>query len=149
MLTVKAITAKTIQTVQEHKYSFPGSDKAIPANFASSKFSLHSSTNLSTSLFLHLQISQSKYSPTLHDLSHSHSQLLGYLSSFQRCLLLQKLLSNLHLHLHVSCSFMCLVSLVLDIRLIKSTFKFFTASGTHIFACGSLIFYNYDYIYLF
>ena len=40
-------------------------------------------------------------------------------------LLLQTLASNLHLHLHVSCHFMCLVSLVLDIRLNTLTFKFF------------------------
>ena len=107
-----------------------------------------------------LQFSQSKYSPTSHDLSHSHSQLLGFqinplshtplsisslnshphLSSFQRCSLLQTLPSSLHLHLHVSCQSMCLLSLVLDIRLNTLTFKFFATSGTHIFACGSLIF---------
>ena len=68
---------------------------------------------------------------SLHSLQH--------LSSFQRCLLLKTLASNLHLHLHVSCHFMCLVSLVLDIRLNTLTSKFFTTSGTHIFAYGSLI----------
>ena len=61
------------------------------------------------------------------DLSHSHSQLLGFqisplshtplsinslhshlhLSSFQRCLLLQRLASGLHLHLQVSLCEMC------------------------------------------
>ena len=41
--------------------------------------------------------------------------------------------------LQVSCHFMCLVSLVLDIRLNTLTFKSFTVSGTQIFAYGSLI----------
>ena len=35
---------------------------------------------------------------------------------------------------------MCIVSLVLDIRLNTLTFRFLIASGTHIFAYGSLIF---------
>ena len=48
--------------------------------------------------------------------------------------MLQTLASSLHLHLHVF-----LVSLVFDIRLNILTFKFFTTSGTHIFAYGSLI----------
>ena len=42
-----------------------------------SVFSLHSSTNLSINVFLNLQFSKFKYSPTSHDLSHSYSQLLG------------------------------------------------------------------------
>ena len=66
---------------------------------------------------------------------HSHQ----HLSSFQRCLLSQTFASNLHLHLHVPCHFMCLVSLFLDIRLNTLTFKFFPTSGTHIFVYGSLI----------
>ena len=97
--------------------------------------------------------------PALHDLSYSHSQLIGFqinflshtslsinslhshlpLSSFQRCFLLQTLASNPHLHLHVSCHYICLVSLVLDITLNTLTFKFFTTSGTHNFAYGLLI----------
>ena len=78
---------------------------------------------------VHLQFS---YSPTSHDLLHSHSQLLGFqidlllhtplsinslhshlhLSSFQRYLLLKMLASNLHLYLHVSCCFIvpCFIS---------------------------------------
>ena len=92
---------------------------------SSSLFLSHSSTNLSTNLFLHLQFSQSKYSPISHDLSHSHSQLLGFqinplshiplsinslhshlhLFLFHFCLLLQTIASNLHSHLHVSCHF--------------------------------------------
>ena len=40
--------------------------------------------------------------------------------------------SNLHLHLHVSCHSIYLVSLVLEIRLNTLTFKFFITSGTQI-----------------
>ena len=104
------------------------------AIFTSSIFSVHSSASLSTNFFLHLQVLYSRYCPTSHDLSHSHSQLLGFkinplsniplsinslhshlhLSPFLRCLLSQTLTSSLHLHLHVPCYFLCLVSLVLD-----------------------------------
>ena len=126
----------------------------ILIKLVSSIFSLHSSINLSTNLFLHLQFSYSKYSPKSHNLSHSHLQLLGlqiypllhiplsinslhshwHLSLFQRCLLLQTLASNLNLHLYVSCYFICLVSLVLDIKLNTLIFKSFITLGTHIFA---------------
>ena len=47
-------------------------------------------------------------------ISSLHSHL--HLSSFQCCLLLQTLASNLHLHLQVSWNFMHLVSLVLEIK---------------------------------
>ena len=114
------------------------------AIFTSLTVSVHSSTNLSVNCFLHLQFLLSRYSPTSHNLSHSHSKLLGlqiyplshtplsinslhshrHLSSFQRCLLLQTLESSLHLHLHFSCYFMCLVSLVLGIRLDSLTLNF-------------------------
>ena len=40
---------------------------------------------------------------------------------------------------YIKIRIMCLVSLVLDIRLNTLTFKSFIASGTHIFAYGSLI----------
>ena len=66
---------------------------------------------------------------------HSHR----HLSLFHRSLLLQTLASNLHLHLHVSCHFICLVSLVLDIKLNTLTFTSFITSGTHIFDNGLLI----------
>ena len=66
---------------------------------------------------------------------HSHQ----HLSSFQPCLLLETLAPNQHLHFHVSCHFMCLVSLVFEIRLNTLTFRLFIISGTHIFAYGSLI----------
>ena len=85
------------------------------------------------------------------DLSHSYSHLLGFqinplshtllsinslhshlhLSSFQCCLLLQTLASSLYLYLHVSCRFICLASLILDIRLKTLIFKCLIASGTH------------------
>ena len=50
----------------------------LPAIFTSSIFSVHSSTNLSTNLFRRFQFLESRYSPTSHDLSHSHSHLLGF-----------------------------------------------------------------------
>ena len=142
MLIAKAITAKMTQIVQEHTQTFScpaecSSVEVIFAIFTSSIFSVHSASNLSTNIFLHLQFSQFKYSSTSHDLSHSHSRLLGFqttplsliplsinslhshlnISLFQRCLLLQTPASNLHFHLHFSCHFMCLVSLVLDINI--------------------------------
>ena len=43
------------------------------------------------------------------------------------------------MYLQVSCHFMSLVSLVLDIRLNTVTFKSFTVSGTEIFVYESLI----------
>ena len=62
-----------------------------------------------------------------------------HLSPFQRGLLLQTPASYLHLHLHVSCHSMCLVSLVLDIRLNTLTFKFLATLGTRSFSYGLLI----------
>ena len=153
MLIAKAITAKTTNIVQKQMHKFSclakcNSVEIIFAIFTSSIFSVHSSaelrsTNSSTNSFLHLQFSQSNYSPISHDFSHLHSQLLGFqivyfshihlsinylhshlsLSLFQRCLLLQTLASNLYLHLHVSCHSMCLVSLVLDIKNLWSYFN--------------------------
>ena len=109
--------------------------------------------------FLHLLFLYSKYSPTSHDLSHSHSQLPGFqayplshkplsinylhshlhLSLFQCCLLLQTITSNLHWHLQVSRHSICLASWVLDIRLNTLTLKVYTTSGTEMFEYGSLI----------
>ena len=43
------------------------------------------------------------------------------------------------MHLQVSRDFMCLVSLVVDMRLNTLTFKSFTVSGTQIFASGLLL----------
>ena len=62
-----------------------------------------------------------------------------HLSLLHCCLLVQILSSNLHSHLHVSCHSMCLVLLVLEIRSNTLMFKFFTTSGTQIFAYGWLI----------
>ena len=61
------------------------------------------------------------------------------LSLFQRCLLLKTLGSSLHLHLHVSCHSVRLVSLVLDTWLNILTFMFLTTPGTYNFVYGSLI----------
>ena len=136
-----------------HLLLFSFSARVVLASFTSSTVSVYSLINGATNFFPHLQFQLSKYSPTLHALSHSHSQLPGfqknplshiplsinslhsnlYLSLFQRCLLLKTLAPNLHSHLHVSCHSMCLVSLVIDIRLNTLTFKFFTTSGTQIF----------------
>ena len=94
-----------------------------------------------------------------HDLSHSHSQLLGFqinplshvplpinslhshlhLSSFHHCLLLQALALNPHMHLQVSCHIIYLISLILDIKLNTLTFMFLTTSGTSNLGYGSLI----------
>ena len=151
MLTVTIIENKTVYSVHVLHLFLCLFSLAI---FISSNFPVHATISLSTNfLFLFfIQFSQSKYSPTSHDLSYSHSQLLGlqinplshtplsinslhshlHLSSFQHCLLLQTLASNLHSHLHVSCHSLCLVSLVLYITLNTLTFKFFAISGTHI-----------------
>ena len=149
----------TIYTLKElYLFSFSFSGVILP-NFTSSIVSAHLLIKLSNNFFVYLQFSQSKYSPILQVLSHLHSQLLGfqinplshiplsinYLHShlhlflFQRCLLLQTIPSNLHLHLHFSCHSINLVSVVLDIRLNTLIFKIFTISGTQIFEYGSLI----------
>ena len=120
MLIGRIIENNTMQNGEElHLCIF--SVKVVSAIFNSSTFSVHSSINLSTNCFLHLQFFQSKHSPTSHNLSHFHSQLRGFqidpsshtplsiyslhsiqhLSSLQRCLLLPALASNLHLHLHI------------------------------------------------
>ena len=92
--------------------------RVVLTNFTSSTVSVHSSINRATNFFLHLKFLKSKYSLKLQALSHGYSQLLGfqafplshiplsinslhshrYLSLFQRCLLLQTIASNLHLH---------------------------------------------------
>ena len=94
-----------------------------------------------------------------HDLSQSHSQILGFqinpfshlpllfnsldshlhLPLFQHCLSLQTFASNLYLHLQVSCHSINLVSLLLDIRLNTLIFIFLTTSGTRNFPYGVLI----------
>ena len=148
----------------QHKKQWLNESEFVASDFVACSIKLCNivcpTLNLSTTFLLHLEFSQSKYYPTAHDLSHLHSQLLRfqtdplshtplsitffhshlYLSSFQRCLLLQTLASNLHLHLHISCHSMRLVSLVLDIRLNILTSKFLTTSETHSFAYGLLIF---------
>ena len=56
---------------------------------------------------------------------------------FIRCLLLQTLPSNIHLHLHISCHSMCLFHQFLTLNTLS--FKFLTTSGTHNFTYGLLI----------
>ena len=87
------------------------------------------------SQLLRFQINPSSRSPLSINSLHS----LLNLSLFQNCLLLQTLVSNLHLHLQVLWHSICFVSLVLEIRLNTLTFIFLTTSGTHSFAYGSLI----------
>ena len=119
MLIVKIIENNTMYSVQElhlclfsfsveHNSIGCSSAEVVLASFACSTFSVHFSISLLTNFFPHLKFSWSKYSPTSRDLSHSHSQLLGFqiyplshtplsinylhshqhLSSFQRFLLL-------------------------------------------------------------
>ena len=144
MLTVKNIKNNAIYSVRDlHVCLFSFSAEVIWACFNFSTVSVHSSTNSSTNFFLHLQFSYSKYSPTSHDLSHSHSQLLGFqinplshtplsinslhshlhLSLFHLCLLLQTPASSLHLHFQVSFHFIYLVSLILEITGLKIWWK--------------------------
>ena len=134
MLIIKIIENKKMYNMQELCLDFV---ELILTKLVSSTISLHSSTNLSTCLFYTCNFYYPNTQQTSHDLSQSHSQLLGFqiyllshkplsinflhshqhLSPFQGCLLLEALASNLYLHLHVSFHFMCLVLLVLDIRL--------------------------------
>ena len=64
-------------------------------------------------------------------INYLHSHL--HLSLFQRFLLLKTRASSLNLHLKISYYFMCLVSLVLDIRLNTLIFMFLTTSVRHNF----------------
>ena len=92
-------------------------------NLVSSIFTILSSTSGSTNFFYTYNLKNLKYLATPQDLSLSHSQLLGFqinplshtplsinslhshlhLSLSHRCLLLKIILSNLHMHLQVSC----------------------------------------------
>ena len=132
----------------------------ISSSLVSSIFSVHSSANLLTNLFLHLQFLQSNYSLKSQDLQHSHSLLLGFKINPLSHTFLS--INSLHLHPHLSsiiptlfivanttvksiftltglCHSMRLVSLVPDTRLNILTFRFFTTSGTHNFVYGLLI----------
>ena len=76
--------------------------------FTSLAVSIHSSASLSANFSLQLQFLESKYCPTSHDLSHLHSQLLG----FQIYLLSHTPLSinSLHWHQHLSSIQRCFLS---------------------------------------
>ena len=88
-------------------------------------FSLHFLADLLINSFRHLQFLLSKYCLMSHDLSHSHSHILGFQISSLSHLPLS--INSLHqhlrfqysnvVHLQVSCCFIYLVSLLLDIRL--------------------------------
>ena len=83
----------TVYTLQElHLQLLSFSARVILANFTSSTVSVHSSIIWSTNSVLHLQFSQSKYSPTSHALSHSHSKLLGFQINHLHILLYQLVL---------------------------------------------------------
>ena len=58
------------------------------------------------------------------------------------CLILQKLATNLHLHLQVSSQDICLVSLIFDIKLNTLTLISLARSGMHNLAYGSLLLYQ-------
>ena len=95
----------------------------------------------------------------LHDVSHSHSYMIGFqvnplshlpllisslylhmrLSLFQSCLFLQKLAYNLYLHAQVSCEDTCLATLITEIRLNTLIIIFLTTSETDHLAYGLLI----------
>ena len=95
MLLVKIIENNTMYSVQElHLFLCSFS----PAIFTSWIFSVHSSTNLPTHFFLYLQCSKSKCSPTSHDLSHSHLQLLEF----------QIQLYHIHLYQSTLCIHICI-----------------------------------------
>ena len=154
MTNMKNVQNNALYTIEKLHLSLFSFSTVTLTNFVSSIFCVHSSTSGSTNFFLHLQFEWSKYSLILQVLSHSLSQLLGFkinplshtplsinslhshvhLSSFHRCLLLQIILSNLHIHLYDSCHFMCLVSLVNVFKLNTLTFKFFVASETQVLA---------------
>ena len=102
MLIVKIIENNTMYIVQElHLCIFSiecNSIEVISVIFTSSIFSVHSSTNFSTNFFLNLQFSQSKYSPTSHDLSHSYSQLRDS----------KQILYHIHLYQLILCIHTCI-----------------------------------------
>ena len=101
-------------------------------NFLNLNIHQHQALSHSHSKLLGFQINPLSHTPLSINSLHSHLHLF----LFQRCLLLQTLSPNLHSNLQVSCHSIYLVSLVLDIRLNTLTFKFFTISGTQIFAYG-------------
>ena len=104
--------------------------------------------------FPYLEFSQSKYSPTWHDLSHSYYQLLGFQINLSRIHLCQSILCihicvyfhfNVvyyykHLHLfYIYIYHFHAILCVFGIRLNTLTFKPLTISETKNFANGSLI----------
>ena len=97
MLIVIIIENKTMYNSQELCLHFV---KLIITRFVSLIFSVQSSVSLSANLSLHLQFLLARYSPTSHDLSHSHSQLLGF--QINPLLHIPFSINLLHLHQHLS-----------------------------------------------
>ena len=86
------------------------------------------------------QLLQFQINPLSHTQTHAHTHTYTHTHTlFQRSFSLQTLVSNLHLHLHVPCHSVYLVSLVLDIKLNTLMFMFYITSGIHNFSNGSLI----------
>ena len=123
------------------------------ASFTSSTVSVHSSTNLSIFFFFFFALAVFTVQiftyitefitftltitgiPNKFFITHSFiNQFFTFTPAFViiPALFIVTLGSNLHLHLHVSCHSIYLVSLVLEIRLNTLTFKFFITSGTQI-----------------
>ena len=75
MLIVKNIENNTMYSMQELNVFLCSFLLAI---FTSLAVSVHFSISLSANCFLHLKFLYSSYSPTSHDLLHSHSQLVGF-----------------------------------------------------------------------
>ena len=74
---VKTIENNTMYSVQElHLWLFSSSAEFILASFTSSSFSRHSSTNLSTNFFLHVQfhsLNTHQYHMIYHIHTHNYS----------------------------------------------------------------------------
>ena len=117
MLVVKVIENNTMYSMQELRLCIFSTElhtvKVILASFTSSTVSVHCSISLSTNFSLQLQFSQSKYSPTSNDLSHSHLQLLGFqIDPLSHAPLsinsLQVNHTRIHHHSHVAYYYKCL-----------------------------------------
>ena len=116
--------------------------------FTSSIFSVHSLTSLSAIFFLHLftiYIFQNitsfiTFTFTITKILNKCLMTYTFINQFfaftptiiiiPRLFIVANTRIKSNLHLHVSCHFMCLISLVLDIRLKTLTFNFFTSGHT-------------------
>ena len=137
-----------------HQYNI--SARVILASFTSSTVSVHSSTNLSSNFlctynFHSLNIHQchTLYHITftltitrikINSLSHTPLSINSLFTSafifIPTFFIITNISPNLHSHLQVSCHSIYLVSIVFHSRLNTLTIRFFTTSGTQIFAYG-------------